>query len=367
MQEYLEKLCKEWAEKHNFSGVCRLRVGKEQSFCKAYGYANRAFHIPNRTDTRFDTASITKLFTAVAVLQLVEQGKLRLDDRITEVIDLSGTEIPGDVTVEQLLNHTSGIADDADEEAGEDYAALFLDSPNYGIRECRDFLRNFAYKKPNFAAGTHVRYCNCSFILLGLAIEKITGMTYRGYVCRHVFEKAGMNSSGFPSMDEVNENTAEGYRSILGPDGKAAGYRKNIYSYPPRGTPDGGAYATAGDLDRFLTALCSGLLLGREASASLLRPHCAFTRPEDWYGIPGLYERNGYAFEFLMKDSHTEPFCMYKDGQNAGVSAKVSYYPERDISLILLSNQDCNVWEMTRLIQLELYSRFYAGAEKKPE
>ena len=68
-----------------------------------------------------------------------------------------------------------------------------------------------------------------------------------------------------------------------------------------------------------------------------------------------------------MRDGHTEPFCMYKDGQNAGVSAKVSYYPERDISLILLSNQDCNVWEMTRLIQLELYSRFYAGAEKKPE
>ena len=81
----------------------------------------------------------------------MEQRKaLRLDDRITEVIDLSGTEIPGDVTVEQLLNHTSGIADDADEEAGEDYAALFLDSPNYGFGN-GDFLRNFAYKKPNFA------------------------------------------------------------------------------------------------------------------------------------------------------------------------------------------------------------------------
>ena len=63
MQEYLEKLCKEWAEKHNFSGVCRLRVGKEQSFCEAYGYANRAFHIPNRTDTRFD---ICLLYTSDA-------------------------------------------------------------------------------------------------------------------------------------------------------------------------------------------------------------------------------------------------------------------------------------------------------------
>lgn len=78
-------------------------------------------------------ASITKLFTAVAVLQLVEQGKLRLDDRITEVIDLSGTEIPGDVTVEQLLNHTSGIADDADEEAGEITQRCFWTAPITGF------------------------------------------------------------------------------------------------------------------------------------------------------------------------------------------------------------------------------------------
>ncbi len=88
----------------------------------------------------------------MAVSSLVEQRALRLDDRITEVIDLSGTEIPGDVTVEQLLNHTSGIADDADEEAGEDYAALFLDSPNCGIREWGFPPEIFAYKKPNFAA-----------------------------------------------------------------------------------------------------------------------------------------------------------------------------------------------------------------------
>ena len=112
-------------------------------------------------------ASITKIFTAAAVLQLVEEGKLRLEDRIVNIVDLSGTKIPEDVTIEHLLNHTSGIADDADEEAGEDYSALFVDSPNYAIRECRDFLKNFAYKEPNFRAGTKCQILQLLFCPAG--------------------------------------------------------------------------------------------------------------------------------------------------------------------------------------------------------
>ena len=75
----------------------------------------------------------------------MEQGKLKLTDCITAIIDLEGTQIPADVTIEHLLRHTSGIADDADEEAGEEYSDLFINSPNYAIRECRDFLKNFAF------------------------------------------------------------------------------------------------------------------------------------------------------------------------------------------------------------------------------
>ncbi len=351
MEAYIGQICDEWALKHNFSGVCMLQIEGKSVFAKAYGYANRAFKIPNEIDTRFDTASITKIFTAAAVLQLIEQKQLHFEDRITELIDLSGTEIPCNVTVEQLLNHTSGIADDADEEAGEDYSALFMDSPNYAIRECRDFLKNFAYKRPNFKAGTNVRYCNCSFVLLGLVIEKVTGSNYRDYIASNVFNRAGMNNSGFFSMDGVNGNTAEGYQSITDSHGSVVGYKKNIYSYPPVGTPDGGAYTTAGDLNQFLAAIKNHRLLNEEFSNILLQPHCDFSHPAEAYGIPGLYKKNGYAFEFLMQEGREQPLCIYKDGQNAGVSAKFSYYPEKDISLVLLSNQDCDVWEMTKRIQ----------------
>jgi len=122
--------------------------------------------------TKFDTASITKLFTAVAIVQLIDNGAIRLDDQITELLDLSGTAIPDDVTISHLLTHTSGIADDADEEEGESYEDLFKNKPNYSIRNCIDFLPQFAYKKPKFKAGTKVSYNNCAFVLLVLATRK---------------------------------------------------------------------------------------------------------------------------------------------------------------------------------------------------
>lgn len=359
MREFIESVCEKNYLNHNFSGVCMLKVKGETVFAKAYGYANRAFKVPNEVDTKFDTASITKLFTATAVLQLIECGKLKFNDKITDVVDLSGTEIPTDVTIEQLLNHTSGIADDADEEAGEDYAALFAEYPNYAMRECRDFLKNFAYKKPNFKAGTNVRYCNCSYILLGLAIESVTGMNYRDYVVRNVFEKAGMSNSCFRSMDEINENTAEGYKSITDEGGRITGYKKNIYCYPPKGTPDGGAYTTAEDLNKFLRAIKNNVLLNKHFEEMFLQPHCEFSHADEWYEIPGLYEKNGYAFECLMLPDSEEPFCIYKDGVNYGVSAKFSYYPAQDITLVLLANQECDVWTMTKEIQLEIYRLYY--------
>lgn len=120
MKQELESVYKKYAG--SFSGACLVQGSNETILAEAAGYASLDYHIPNCLDTKFDTASVTKTFTAAAILLLVERGLLRLDDHICEVIDLAGTKIPAEVTIEQLLNHTSGIADDADEEAGEDYA-----------------------------------------------------------------------------------------------------------------------------------------------------------------------------------------------------------------------------------------------------
>lgn len=334
----------------SFSGTCLIKHGDEVLFSAASGMANKDFFVPNQMDTRFDTASVTKVFTAVTILMLAERGLLKLADKIHDLIDLSGTTIPYDVTIEQLLNHTSGIADDADEEAGEDYAALFVDKPNYSIRNCSDFLPQFAYKQPNFKAGTDVRYNNCAFVLLGLAIEALSGMDYRSFVTEQIFKKAGMENTYFGAKDEVCPNTAEGYVALNDESGQFVKWKKNIYSYPPIGTPDGGALTTVGDLDVFLRGLKSGALLSTEYTRAIFSPHCSFTRPHHH----GTW-RTGYAFEFVESDG--QPICMYKEGVNSGVYAMLSYYPALDISLVMLSNQDGPFWKMHREMQAILIAQ----------
>lgn len=357
MKSKIENVCKEYADNRGFSGACMVKTENEILFSGAYGYANRAFKIPNTIDTKFDTASITKTFTAVAILQLIEKGLLKLNNNIVDIVDLQGTKIPNDVKIEQLLNHTSGIADDADEEAGEEYSELFVNSPNYAIRECKDFLKNFAYKEPNFKAGSNMRYNNCAFILLGLALEKVTGIDYRTYVTKNIFEVCKMTNTKFCAMDEINENTAEGYKSIYDIDGECIGFKKNIYCYPPIGTPDGGAYTTVEDLDIFIRAIRSSIILPERYSKMLLTPHCQFTKPSSWNIVSNVKVRTGYAFEFLEIDNKT--FCIFKEGVNDGVSAMFSYYPKADITISILANQNCNIWEMHREMQTEIYNRYY--------
>lgn len=357
MKAIFENICREYADNRRFSGTCMVKSENEILFSGAYGYANQAFKMPNLIDTKFDTASITKTFTSVAILQLVEKGILNLDDNIVDIIDLKETKIPNDVKVEHLLNHTSGIADDADEEAGEEYSALFVNSPNYAIRECKDFLKNFAYKEPNFKAGSNIRYNNCAYVLLGLALEKVTGIDYRSYVTKNIFEVCKMTNTRFCAMDEINENTAEGYTDVYDNDGKWMGFKKNIYCYPPIGTPDGGAYTTVEDLDIFIRAIKNNRILSESYSKMVLTPHCQFTKASPWNVVPNTKVRYGYAFEFLEIDNET--FCIFKEGANEGVSAMFSYYPKADITITLLANQNCNVWAMHREMQREIYNRFY--------
>lgn len=128
-----------------------------------------------------------------------------------------------EVTLRHLLTHTSGLADDADEEAGEDYAALWVDKPVYSVVETRDFLAQFAYKPPLFAPGERCRYCNVGYILVGLAIEAVTGTSYRQHVRNAVFGPAGMAASGFFDRREAAPDVAEGWdrasRRPYGEDG----------------------------------------------------------------------------------------------------------------------------------------------------
>lgn len=354
MKDKIKKICDDFSINNNFSGTCLVKLGNDVIFSKAYGLAHRGFSIPNNLATRFDTASITKVFTAAGILLLIQKGQLHLEDKITDIINLKGTAIPEDVSIYHLLTHTSGIADDADEEAGENYSDLFVAKPNYSIRNTSDFLPQFAYKQPVFKAGTNVRYNNCAFVLLGLAIEKITGQDYRSFVTDNIFKPLGMINTKFCAMDEVNENTAEGYTGCYDANDNIIKWKKNIYSYPPIGSPDAGAYTTVSDLDIFIRSLKANKLLNEEYTHMMFSPHCEFSRPfNKWKPEPNASIRNGYAFEFV--EINGDVFCMRKDGVNDGVGAMLSYYPAIDATITILCNQDCNIWQMHREIQTVMY------------
>jgi CubicO group peptidase (beta-lactamase class C family) len=313
-------------------------------FESAYGIANRAWRIPCSTSTRFDTASITKLFTAVATLQQIERGAFGLDTGVVEFLGLSGTALSPAVTPYHLLTHTSGIADDADEEDGERYEDLFVERPNYSVIELADHLDQFVDKPPKFAPGEGTRYNNVAYILLGLMVERSAQVSYRDYVTTNVFAPAGMDRSGFFRMDIVEPDVAEGAEPIVDDDGRIAGWHRNIYSYPPIGSPDGGAHTTPHDLIRFHDALRAGALLGPESTAAMLSPKEVY-KPR---GAGTHY--TGFGFEFET-DAEGAVQCYWKEGINVGVSGALSYYPREDITTAMLCNIEDAAWEPIKVIE----------------
>ncbi len=329
----LDRVLTDLTGSDRFSGVVRLEVGSDVIFESAYGLADRAWGISNTLRMRFDTASITKLFTAVATLQQIEAGAFALDTGVIEYLGLTHTALSRAITPYHLLTHTSGIGDDAEEESGERYEDIWIDRPNYTVTETVDLLRQFIDKPPNFEPGAVCRYCNVGYVLLGLMIESATGMTYRDYVMSHVFAPAGMDRSGFFRKDVVEPEVAVGVDPMTDADGRTTGWRRNIYSYPPIGSPDAGAYVTAEDLIRFHTALRAGRLVGAESSAAMLTPK----EPHSprWSGMHWM----GYGFEFEVgADGNVVGY--WKEGGNCGVCGWLAHVPASDLTIAVLSNME---------------------------
>ena len=334
VERYLDDL----AATDAFTGVVRIERGDGDLVAeRAYGLASRTWGIANTPDTRFDCASVTKLFTAVATLQQVQAGAFDRDTSTVGYLELMGTAIVPEVTPYHLLTHTSGIADDADEEAGESYEAVFADLPNYSIVETADILQTFAHKQPNFAPGEGCRYCNCSYVLLGLMVERASGVPYREYVTTEVFAPAGMERSGFFRRDLVEPDVAEGIDPVVDEDGAVTAWRRNIYAYPPVGDPAGGAHVTAADLLSFRRALRDGRLLDPHHTQAML------TSKEDKHTTPTGVHRTGFGFEF--HETAAGVATSWKEGSNAGVSAMLRHYPGHDLTVAILANQEDAAWD----------------------
>lgn len=349
IKQKIDQYFRDLMQQGRFSGVVLMTQGQSQLYAEAYGYASRTWSVPNTLDMRFDTASVTKLFTTVGILQLIDQGKLSLDTKVVDFLGLEDSTLSRSATVFHFLTHSSGIGDDCEEENGEIYEDLWKSRSNYMVTSTTDFLPQFASKPANFAPGDGCRYCNCGFVMLGLLIEKITGMTYRDYVRQEIFAPFGMRDSDFYHMDRVNKNVAEGCDPLRDAQDNIVGWKKNIYAYPPVGSPDSGSHVTAADLDRFMRALNAGQFISSELTKVLLTPQVYYREDENWL------VKFSFCLEFFL-DKAGEVVFYQKDGINAGVSAYLRHYPQHDLNVILLSNMMSGVWAPMRWLHEHVVS-----------
>jgi len=249
IQHYLDSL----AQTGEFSGAVLFADGEDKIFRQAYGLASREFVVPNRIDTKFNLGSINKIFTKIAIAQLIQKGKLSFDTRLGEILpDYPNKDAREKVTVRHLLNMTSGIGDFFNER----FDAL----PKNRLRSNNDYLPLFADMPLLFEPGTQRRYSNGGYVVLGAIVEKVSGTDYYDYIRENIYKPAGMESTDSYQADMINLNLATGYTGEAMTDNNGA-LRSNFYTRPARGSAAGGGYSNVEDLLRFVRALSQGKLL----------------------------------------------------------------------------------------------------------
>ena len=326
----------------DFRGVAFVTQNGKEVYQHIGGFADLPNEIPNTLNTRFATASAGKVFVAVGILQLIEQGKLHLEDTLGTVLTMDLVQIDPDLTIRQLLTHTSGVPDYFDESVMNDYEELWIDFPNYRIRHNNDLFPLFLNKPMMYPKVEKFQYNNTGFVLLASVIEKITGQYFDEYLRDHVFRKCGMESTGYYELDRLPVRCANNY--IYCPE--TGDYRTNIFSVDAKGTGAGGAFVTVPDTLKFWDALVRGKLISKELVSQMFRKQSGDgSDPEEgWYGF-GLWiinNPNGVDIPYFQ-------------GCDPGVSFISEYNPNTNTVAVLVSNYGDNVWQEMRKIREALY------------
>lgn len=274
---------------------------------KGFGLANFELDVPNTPQTKFRLGSITKPFTAMAILLLQDRGKLGLQDSICKYLaDCHAGWQP--ITIHHLLSHTSGLAK---HDKADDYlktAMMPMPLPQ--------LIDSFKSKPADFKPGEKFDYNNNGYILLGYVIEKVSGQSYETFLKENIFAPLKMADTGYDNHDPVIKNRAAGYRKEDGKLFNAA------YTDPSQPFSAGALYSTTGDLLLLDQALYDGKILSPKSIEAMFTPVLA---------------NYGYGW-FMMKQSN-RPAIMHPGGV-PGFSAMITRFPESKVLIVLLSNMD---------------------------
>lgn len=306
------------------------------------GFADLANEVPNTIETKFASASAGKIFVAVGILQLIEQGKCDFDDTLGKLLDIDLHNIDVDVTIEQLLNHTSGVPDYFDESVMDEYEELWVDYPNYKIRHNNDLLPLFIKKPMMYPKGERFQYNNSGYVLLAMIIERITGVYFDQYLKANIFDVCGMKSTGYYELDRLPAKCANNYIYCADTND----FRTNIFSVDVKGTGAGGAFITVKDIINFWRGLIEGKLVSKELVAKMLSKQSGDgVDPEEGY----------YGYGVWIIDNSKGKDIAYFQGCDPGVSFISEYNPNNGVISVLVSNYGDNVWREMRKIRERVY------------
>ena len=291
-----------------FAGTVLVAKDGKPVFARAYGAARMHPRVPNRVDTKFNLASMGKMFTGVAIAQLVQAGKLRFTDKVGRYVPELPRSIGTAVTIAELLDHTSGLGD-------------FFQHPGYlrvqpRLTSLRAYLPLIVDQPPAFSPGSRFSYSNSGYIILGLVVERVSGEDYYGYLERHIFRPTGMSSTGCPLKSTRDAKRSIGYIGPL--------LLPNTSQLPPRGTSAGGCYSTAGDLLQFANALFGHRLLGATLTQTVT------TSKSDSYGY-------GFA---IRRGRPGDPPTVWHNGGFPGVGTESDMNPSLGYTVVVLGNRD---------------------------
>lgn len=291
-----------------FSGSVLIAKNGQPVFSKGYGMANYELNVPNTTNTVFRIASLTKQFTAVAIMQLQERGKLKVSDSICKYLDQC-PEAWNPITIRHLLTHTSGIPNVS---SLPDWDEKHSIQP-YSISELVNLFRGLPLQ---FAPGEKYKYSNSGYNLLGLIIEKVSGMSYYDFLQNNLFKPLGMNHTGFCNPRTITPNRASGYYCVLHRFVNAP-YLNMALTYSA-----GSLESTLGDLLLWDQALYTNRLLSPESLREMFTPF-----------------KNNYGYGAIIGNKFDQSTISHAGSLN-GFSTYLFRFPTEQLTIIVLANSD---------------------------
>ena len=296
-----------------FNGSALVAENGKVIYKQGLGLANMEWKIPNTPDTKFRLGSITKQFTATLIMQLVEEGKVKLDGKLSDYLPDYRKDIGDRVTVHQLLNHTSGIPS---------YTALpgFFNDVSRNPYSVADFVKKYASNNLEFEPGSKFSYNNSGYFLLGAIVEKMTGKPYEQVLKEKILNPLGMKNTGYDHYDKLLEKRASGYQKT--PDGYInAPYLDMSIPYAA-----GSLYSTVEDLYLWDQALYTNRVLSAQSKDLMFKPYLS----DYAYGWVITKAKLGTGPDTVPKIAH--------GGGINGFSTVIVRFPAERHLIILLDN-----------------------------